>query len=141
MNLKFKVYKLSKTKLILKNNNLILIASKINNTNYSILKKNYKTHLIRNKLFKTLIKCSILSNLGYSINNCTVLLTAKNKTNVESLLKHKALIGILLNKKLYFPKQLKKMKTINYEENIKNLCYLLKLNLILNSFKLKKTSK
>ena len=141
MKLNFKVYKLLKTKSILQNNSLILITSKINNENHLILKKNYKTYLIRNKLFKTLIKRSILSNLSYSINNYTVLATVKNKINVGLLLKHRILIGILLNKKLYSSKQLKKIKTLNYKENIKNLRYLLKLNLTLNSLKLKKISK
>ena len=141
MNLNFKIYKLSKTKSILQNNSLILITSKINNKNFLILKKDYKTYSIRNKLLKKLIKRSVLSNLSFAINGSTILATFKNTLNIESFLKNKTLIGILLNKKLYSPKQLNKTKTLNYEKNINNLYYLLKFNLMLNSFKLKKISK
>merc|ERR1712045_926579 len=102
MNLNLKLYKLLKTKILIENNSLILLFNEIKSEN-TIFFKNYNCYFIRIKLLKKLLQNSKLCNLSNLTNGILIFVTLK-KYN-----------------KLYSSKQLKKIKTLNYYLNIKNL--------------------
>ncbi len=153
MNLNLKSYKLLKTKTFIENNSLVLIFNKLdmdNRNEFSTFLNNYKSYLIRSKLTKKILKNSVLCNLNFLINGTVVLIVLKKKkikredfnlkilTGLETQL---LFVGLKLNNKLYSSAQLRKVKTLDYNKNIKNLRNLLNICLMYNSLKLKKISK
>ena len=153
MNLNLKSYKLLKTKTFIENNSLVLIFNKLdmdNRSESSTFLNNYQSYLIRSKLTKKILKNSVLCNLNFLINGTVVLIVLKKKKikkedfNLKILtgLETQSLfVGLKLNNKLYSSAQLRKVKTLDYNKNIKNLRNLLNICLIYNSLKLKKISK
>ena len=150
MNLNLKSYKLLKTKSFIENNSLVLIFNKLNISSKSesqIFLNNYQSYLIRSKLTKKILKNSILCNLNFLVNGTVILIVLKKKKikkedfnlNFLAELKTQLLfVGLKLNNKLYSSTQLRKVKTLNYNKNIKNLRNLLNFYLMSNSLKLKK---
>ena len=150
MNLNLKSYKLLKTKSFIENNSLVLIFNKLNISSKSesqIFLNNYQSYLIRSKLTKKILKNSILCNLNFLVNGTVILIVFKKKKikkedfnlNFLAELKTQLLfVGLKLNNKLYSSTQLRKVKTLNYNKNIKNLRNLLNFYLMSNSLKLKK---
>ena len=144
MNLNLKLYKLLKTKILIENNSLILLFNEIKSEN-TIFFKNYNCYFIRIKLLKKLLQNSKLCNLSNLTNGILIFVTLK-KYNLdiktfEKIKTNSLFMGLKLNNKLYSSKQLKKIKTLNYYLNIKNLHTSLNFNLMCTTLKIKKISK
>lgn len=143
MRLTSKKYKKIKTKMFLKNNSLILFFIKSDTEKVNeIITNSSNSYFIRNKLVNKLIKQSTQVSLKVLFTGVVFFKIFKKYNLDVTKLRHQPLfLGLKLNNKMYCPKQLTKIKTLNYYSNLKHLVISLNNILIINSFKLKKISK
>jgi len=138
-----KNYKLTDTEKQLKNNSLVFfyhmtnlsMKSKIK-TEQQFVKKKLKAYKINNNLAKIVLKKSIFLNNYSLINGSLSFVLVKNYSNITKkvmnlfeLNQNYTLIGVKLNNRLYAPKQLTNLKTLEYKKNINSLNQGLKRNL------------
>ena len=135
MNKNIKLHKLNKTKQYLKNKDLIFFVHTLNLNSkrwLTIKKELYSLGLIsyklNNPITKLALKNSIFINFDALINGSMCFVSLSNSRNNNFHFKNTfnnnknlLLVNVKLNKKMYSPKQLTKLTTLNYKNNIKLL--------------------
>jgi len=98
--------------------------------------KKIKSYQIHNNLTKIVLKKSIFLNSYNTINGLISFILVKNCNNIIKKIKHllnlnqeSTLIAIKFNNKIYSPKQLTNLKTLEYKKNVNMLNQKLKRNL------------
>nr|QUS63605.1 hypothetical protein [Haslea silbo]QUS63808.1 hypothetical protein [Haslea silbo] len=156
MHFEFRDYQLLKVKQYLKQK-FLLFSNGANQTSTNWLaveqglyKSNLKYYKVYNKIALKVLKNSIYNNIGQIVkgtffflklkNNSTVLIKQKLFKELESIFF--TLLSIKLNNKIYSIAQIKKIKSLNYKNNIAILYQFLSTNLkCIYGLKYKKISK
>lgn len=135
MDNKLKTYHFKKLNYYIKRTNLIFFCfiNNLNNEdqltlNQKLFKSNIEIYKIKKTLTQKIIKNSIFSNSSILIKGPLSIVVPKNikeeNLNIQNLLNFDSNmlnLAIKLNKKLYSNLQLKKISTLNYNNNIKIL--------------------
>ena len=135
MDNKLKTYHFKKLNYYIKRTNLIFFyfINNLNNEdqltlNQKLFKSNIEIYKIKKTLTQKIIKNSIFSNSSILIKGPLSIVVPKNikeeNLNIQNLLNFDSNmlnLAIKLNKKLYSNLQLKKISTLNYNNNIKIL--------------------